>query len=157
MSGVDLIQTLNLICLSLIIIIQLVILFKYILRSNTLLLLAPPTSLSLSVCLDPLSCCVSRLRFSFFFFFFYWVTLKHYCSSLLWTVTVTFNRKRCICALFMEPQITLFNNFFIKNGSHGTIYAFKNYFVTVFSVFSFQFQQDKFYPNRPKCAENMIC
>ena len=49
----------------------------------------------------------------------------------------------------MDPQITLFNNFFIKNGSHGTIYTFKNYFATVFSVFSFQFQQNKFYPNRP--------
>ena len=35
------------------------------------------------------------------------------------------------------PQITLFSNFFIKNGSHGTIYTFKNYFVTVFSVFRF--------------------
>ena len=49
----------------------------------------------------------------------------------------------------MDPQITLFSNFFIKNGSHGTIYTFKNYFATVFSVFSFQFQQNKFYPNRP--------
>ena len=35
----------------------------------------------------------------------------------------------------------------IKNGSHGTIHTFKNYFATVFSVFSFQFQQNKFYPN----------
>ena len=26
----------------------------------------------------------------------------------------------------------------IKNGSHDTIHAFKNYFVTVLSVFSFQ-------------------
>ena len=37
----------------------------------------------------------------------------------------------------MDPQISLFNNFFIKNGSHGTIYTFKNYFATVFSVLSF--------------------
>ena len=37
---------------------------------------------------------------------------------------------------------------FIKNGSHGTIYTFKNYFATVFSVFNFQFQQNKFYPNQ---------
>ena len=37
----------------------------------------------------------------------------------------------------MDPQISLFSNFFIKNGSHGTIYTFKNYFTTVF--FSFQF------------------
>ena len=27
----------------------------------------------------------------------------------------------------------------IKNGSHGTIHVFKNYFATVLSVFSFQF------------------
>ena len=39
--------------------------------------------------------------------------------------------------LFMDPQISLFSNFFIKNWSHGTIHTFKNYFVTVF--FSFQF------------------
>ena len=32
------------------------------------------------------------------------------------------------------PQITLFSNFFIKNRSHNTIYTFKNYFATVFSV-----------------------
>ena len=31
-------------------------------------------------------------------------------------------------------QITLFSNFFIKNTSHSTIYTFKNYFATVFSV-----------------------
>ena len=94
------------------------------------------------------SCCVSRLRFSFFFFFFL-VTLKRYCSSLLWTLAVTFDREQCIYALFMDPQITLFSNFFIKNGSHGTIYTFKNYFATVFSVFNFQFQQNKFYSNSP--------
>ena len=48
-----------------------------------------------------------------------------------------------------DPQISLLNNFFIKIGSHITIHIFKNYFATVFSVFSFQFQQNKFYPNRP--------
>ena len=36
-----------------------------------------------------------------------------------------------------DPQILLFSNFFIKNGSHGTIHIFKNYFTTMFSVFSF--------------------
>ena len=35
------------------------------------------------------------------------------------------------------PQTLLFINFFIKNGSHSTIHTFKNYFATVFSVFSF--------------------
>ena len=47
-----------------------------------------------------------------------------------------FNREQCICALFTNPQISLFINFFIKNGSHDTIHTFKNYFATVF--FSFQ-------------------
>ena len=37
----------------------------------------------------------------------------------------------------MDPQISLFSNFFIKSGSHGTIHTFKNYFATVFSVFNF--------------------
>ena len=35
-----------------------------------------------------------------------------------------------------DPQTFFFNKTFIKNGSHGTIHTFKNYFVTVFSVFS---------------------
>ena len=61
--------------------------------------------------------------FLFFFFFFFslrvninltWVTV-HHCS---YTVHVLKN---------------------IKNGSHDTIYTFKNYFATVLSVFSFQF------------------
>ena len=58
-------------------------------------------------------------------------------------------REQCIRALFTDPQISFFINFFIKNGSHGTIHIFKNYFATVFSVFSFQFLQNKFYPNKP--------
>ena len=40
---------------------------------------------------------------------------------------------------------TIFSNFFIKNGFHSTIHTFKNYFVTVFSVFS----KNKLYPNKP--------
>ena len=43
--------------------------------------------------------------------------------------------------LFMDPQILLFSNFFIKNGSHDTIYTFKNYFTTVISAISFQFSK----------------
>ena len=35
-----------------------------------------------------------------------------------------------------DPQTSFFNKKFIKNGSHGTIYIFKNYFATIFSVFS---------------------
>ena len=91
----------------------------------------------LSVCLYiPSASTFSVFCVSAVFFFF---------SRTCWL----FVREQCICALFMDPQITLFNNFFIKNGSHGTIHTFKNYFATVFSVFSFQFQQNKFYPNTP--------
>ena len=68
---------------------------------------------------------------SFFFFF-----QPQRLTFLPWTV-------------FTDPQISLFNNFFIKNGFYGTIHIFKNYFATVFSVFSFQFQQNKFNPNKP--------
>ena len=44
------------------------------------------------------------------------------------------NCEQCICILFTVPQITLFSNFFIKNESHNTIYTFKNYLATLFSV-----------------------
>ena len=47
---------------------------------------------------------------------------------------LTFSSEQCIRALFMDPQISLFSNFFIKNGSHDTIHTFKNYFAIVFSV-----------------------
>ena len=47
----------------------------------------------------------------------------------------------CSCtvyALFMEPQ-PLYSEKKIKNGFHGIIHTFKNYFFIVFLVFSFQF------------------
>ena len=57
-------------------------------------------------------------------------------------------------------QITLFSNFFIKNGSHNTIYIFKNYFAIVFSISTkinlilfhysvFNFNKNKLNPNEP--------
>ena len=49
-------------------------------------------------------------------------------------------------ALFIRPTVTLFKKN-IKNGSHGIIHTFKNYFATVFSVFSFN--KNKLYPNEP--------
>ena len=45
----------------------------------------------------------------------------------------------CSCTihtLFMGPTTTLFRKKNIKNGSHGTIHTFKNYFATVFSIFN---------------------
>ena len=85
--------------------------------------------------------CVLRFCSSFFFFFFtrFGETrlLFMYCSLNSNRKYWLFCSKQCISVLFMDPQISLFSNFFIKNGSHGTIYTFKNYFATAFSVFSF--------------------
>ena len=47
------------------------------------------------------------------------------------------------CALFTGFTSTDFSKFFFTTGSHGTIHTFKNYFATVFLVFS-----NKQYPNR---------
>ena len=90
---------------------------------------------------------VWRLCFSFFFFFFLhaFVRLRllfMYCSMnssrKVW-LFYFFQPISAYRVLFMDLQISFFNNFFIKNGSHGTIYTFKNYFATVFFSFSFQF------------------
>ena len=47
------------------------------------------------------------------------------------------------CVLFMEPTNMDFSKFFFKIGSYGTIYIFKNYFITIFLIFN-----NKQYPNR---------
>ena len=82
--------------------------------------------------------------FLFFFFFFFSFFLARVFPPQVATVhallTTTFDQvfhEQCIRTLFTDSQILLFSNFFNKNGSHGTIHIFKNYFVTVFSVFSF--------------------
>ena len=75
---------------------------------------------------------------SFFFFFFFSAIIVDFV-----------NCEQYIRALFTVPQITLFSNFFIKNGSHNTIYTFKNYFATVFSVSVFSFSKNKLNPNTP--------
>ena len=84
--------------------------------------------------------CVFALRFSlsFFFFFLFWVQPA--------IVDFVYG-KQCIHILFMVPQIILFSNFFIKNGLYSTIYTFKNYFATVFSVSVFSFSKNKLNPN----------
>ena len=76
-----------------------------------------------------------RVAFLFFFFFFFTACFDF---SVVNSTLVYYSR---------VSQTSFFSNFFIKNGSHSTIHTFKNYFATVFSVFSFQFQQNKFYPN----------
>ena len=87
---------------------------------------------------------------SFFLFFFFSRVLDkfycyEFCSCTVWTVAAKFdlsNNFQPISAhraLFTDPQISLFSNFLIKNGSHGTIHTFKNYFATMFFSFQFQF------------------
>ena len=76
----------------------------------------------------------SQMHVLHFFFFFLFFESKY----------LTFSMNSAWCALFTDPQILLFSNFFIKNRSHDTIHTFKNYFATVFFSFSFQL-----YPNGP--------
>ena len=76
-----------------------------------------------------------------FFFFFPTARVSKGTKSI---VRILFNT---IHALFMGPTVTLFRKKNIKNGSHGTIHTFKNYFATVFSVFSFS--KNKLYSNGP--------
>ena len=89
--------------------------------------------------LDPNYFCVHVFWAAFFSFFFFGSA----------AIVDFVNGKQCIRALFTVPQITLFSHFFIKNGSHSTIYIFKNYFATVFSVSVFSFSKNKLNPNTP--------
>ena len=68
----------------------------------------------------------SRPRFLFFFFFFFLCVN----SNLTW-IHCLHTVYYCSCTVHVLKNI--------KNESHDTIYTFKNYFATVFSVFSFQF------------------
>ena len=90
--------------------------------------------------LNPASCFPSFLFFfflSFFFFFFAFTRLRERQMSLFRHYSRTVHH-------YSSTVHTLKN---IKNASHGTIHTFKNYFATVFSVFSFS--SNKFNPNGP--------
>ena len=96
-----------------------------------------------------------RALLLFFFFFFLFSRVSEWCGycscTVAWTVTanVDFPLWTVIHALFTNPQIPLFSNFFIKNGFYGTSHTFKKYFTTVFSVSVFSFSKNKLNPNRP--------
>ena len=99
--------------------------------------------------------------FSFFFFFFFTHFKeggdKIYCSwdkchfhALFWY---------CLCTVHGTHSYFIKKN--IKNESHSTIHTFKNYFATVFSIFSFQFSifnfnNNKFNPNGPLNATHAL-
>ena len=77
--------------------------------------------------------CIPRPRFHLHVFciFFFLLAFVDFGGQilLLWTVYALFTH----CAY----TVHVLKN--VKNGFHNTIYTFKNYFATVFSVFSFQF------------------
>ena len=72
--------------------------------------------------------CVRVFLFTFSTFFFFLPAFVDFGRQylLLWTVYVLFTH--CAYTIYVLKNI--------KNGFHDTIYTFKNYFATVFSVFS---------------------
>ena len=74
-------------------------------------------------------------------------------TALVWVwILLKIESYACLCffffcgsrALFTGSTNMDFSKFFFKIGSYGTIHTFKNYFATVFSIFS-----NKQYPNQP--------
>ena len=55
-----------------------------------------------------------------------------------------------LTALFTDAQKSYKHRFQYKFGSHSIIHTFKNYFATVFSIFS-----NKQYPNRPLVSKTL--
>ena len=78
-----------------------------------------------------------RLSFAFAFFSFFFLAA---CASEGTKFTIHVLFRYCLRTIH-GTTVTLFIKKNIKNRFHDTIYTFKNYFTTVFLVFSFQFQQ----------------
>ena len=68
------------------------------------------------------------------FFFFSSARVSAGGQKLPFTLCGYYSHTISYCSCTVHP---LFSHFFIKNGSHDIIHIFKNYFATVFSVFSF--------------------
>ena len=78
-------------------------------------------------------------------FFFFLPAFVYFWRQILLLLTVY--------ALFTHCAYTVHVLKNIKNGSHDTIYTFKYYFATVFSVFSFQFSTTiSSIQTHPKCC-----
>ena len=71
-----------------------------------------------------------------------WILLNVLRLAFMFCGTYTHDWKMCLsmdpvhCS--WDPQTSFFSKIFIKNGFHGIIHTFKNYFATIFSVFNFQ-------------------
>ena len=109
-------------------------------------------------CVSVLCLCVCILLLFFFFFFFLfsffiennvftWDVICQWVPCTMHGTTTSLTSKIfteiCLSVGLVhcsrDLQTSFFNQTFIKNGSHGTINTFKNYFVIVFLVFNFQF------------------
>ena len=87
------------------------------------------------------SVCIFISAFSFFFFLFFFHSRVSGRQNLLFTtVAALFTHCSWDHSHFIQKKN-------VKNGSHGTIHTFKNYFTTVYSVFSSS--KNKFNPNGP--------
>ena len=85
-----------------------------------------------------------RLRFASSFFFLFLFLLAVFFLLFLFFISHVFFYFLSVYSAHQCTIQQLFSNFFIKNRFYGTIHIFKNYFGTVFSVFS----KNKLYPNR---------
>ena len=98
--------------------------------------------------------CVFILAFSSSYFFFFFSFSFFSFMPFMETKFTVHNCSSTVFALLQHCSRTThgthshFIQKKIKNGSHGTIHTFKNYFATVFSVFSFS--KNNFNPNGPK-------
>ena len=77
--------------------------------------------------------CLSCLRFSAFFFLIFFMHAFQRRQTALFT---TIHYYSCTIRYCSQAPHPLYLEKNIKNGSHSIIHIFKNYIVTVFSVFS---------------------
>ena len=87
--------------------------------------------------------CASTFSISLFFSFFQIMNSK---ITWIYYAGDNYHCLRTIAVLFMHCSSIFHALKNIKNGFHGTIHTFKNYFATIFLVFSFS--KNKLYPNR---------
>ena len=73
--------------------------------------------------------------FSFFPFFFFFLAFTRFREETKFTVYETNVIVHALFRYFLYIVHETYSHL-IKNGSHGTFHTFKNYFVTVFSIFN---------------------
>ena len=81
----------------------------------------------------------SRLSFAFAFFSSY-IYIYIYIFFFFFSAACVLEGDKIHCSCTVHGTHGHFiKKIYIKNGFHGTIHIFKNYFTTMFSVFGFQF------------------